>query len=302
MPTIGPSKPTYSMGAAARLTGLSPALLRAWERRHAVVQPLRTPGGTRRYRESDLERLRLVKAAVEAGHRVGRVAGMSDPELRACAGPPGASLREGIDEILAALIRLDGPEAQRLLSLGLASLGSIRFASELSLPLLEEIGERWARGGLDIAAEHLASSVLRSMLGSALKPGAASLGGPRVLFATPIGERHELGLQMAALTAMGAGANPLYLGTELAFDELAEAARRGRAAAVAIGVVTLEASEAERQIARLRGALAPEVRIWVGGSGGSRLGAIPGVETVARLELLEGLIASLRHAGAVEAR
>ena len=72
---------TYPLRAAARLTGLSPDLLRAWESRYGVVKPLRTAGGTRRYRASELERLRLVKAAVDAGDRISVVARLDPVEL-----------------------------------------------------------------------------------------------------------------------------------------------------------------------------------------------------------------------------
>jgi hypothetical protein len=116
---------TYPLRTAARLTGLSPELLRAWERRHGVVEPLRTPGGTRRYSAADLERLLLIR----------------------------------------------------------------------------EIGERWANRQIGIASEHLATGVLRSLLGSALVPTATALLGPRVVLATPTGERHELGLLMAPATS-----------------------------------------------------------------------------------------------------
>jgi DNA-binding transcriptional MerR regulator len=64
------NEPTYSLGAVARLTGLSPHVLRAWERRYGAVRPLRTPGGTRLYRESDVARLRQLRAAVQAGHSI----------------------------------------------------------------------------------------------------------------------------------------------------------------------------------------------------------------------------------------
>ena len=62
---------TYPLRTASRLTGLSPDLRRAWERRYGVIEPMRTPGGTRRYSAADIERLRLVKAAVDAGLSTG---------------------------------------------------------------------------------------------------------------------------------------------------------------------------------------------------------------------------------------
>ena len=77
-----PLELTYPLRTVARLTGLSPHVLRAWERRYEVVVPLRTEGGTRRYRSADLERLRLVKSAVDAGHRVGQIAQLGDAELK----------------------------------------------------------------------------------------------------------------------------------------------------------------------------------------------------------------------------
>ena len=39
----------YKMGTLAELTGLSPILLRAWERRHDLLCPERTAGGHRLY-------------------------------------------------------------------------------------------------------------------------------------------------------------------------------------------------------------------------------------------------------------
>ena len=79
--------------------------------------------------------------------------------------------------------------------------------------------------------EHLASGILRSLLGSALQPTAVSALGPRIVFATPTGEKHELGLLMAALTALGAGADPVYLGAELPNEDILAAARDSNAAA-----------------------------------------------------------------------
>jgi DNA-binding transcriptional MerR regulator len=278
---------TYPLRAAARLTGLSPELLRAWERRYGVVEPLRTAGGTRRYRASDLERLRLVKAAVDAGHRIGRVAQLDSAELERQAVPADAPSRPGLGPVLAVLQRLDAEETQRLLSLQLAAVGPIRFAREFAIPLMHEVGERWADQRISIAAEHLATGVLRSMLGSALMPTAASRLGPRIVFATPTGERHELGLQSAALTAMGAGAYPIYLGAELPVEELLRATEAANAEVLALSLVTLPADQAGRTLAAVRGGLSDEVQVWIGGAGAAGVARPDGVEWLATLGDLE---------------
>ena len=284
---------TYPLRTAARLTGLSPELLRAWERRHGVVQPLRTPGGTRRYSAGDLERLRLVKAAVDAGHRIGQVAHLDLAELKRVSASGEACPAGRLHAILAALDHLDSVEVQRLLSLQLSALGAARFAREIALPLVREIGERWANGHMGIASEHLATGILRSLLGSALAPMATSLLGPRIVFATPTGERHELGLLMAALTALGAGANPVYLGVELPVEDLLSAVEGTSAAALGLSLVTIPSSQATRTVSALRGGLARAVHLWLGGAGAIDIELPDAVEHIESLEDLEQRVALL---------
>lgn len=278
---------TYPLRTAARLTGLSPDLLRAWERRYGVIEPMRTPGGTRRYSAADIERLRLVKAAVDAGHRVGRVAHLDAAELKRRASVHAVRSAGHLDEILAALDRLDGAGSQRLLSTQLSALGAACFAREVAIPLVREIGERWASDKMGIASEHLATSVLRSLFGSALQPTSTSLLGPKIVFGTPASEGHELGLLMAALTAQGAGANPLYLGSALPVEDLLRAVDVSHAAALAMSIVAMSNVEATHVVGALRAGLAAEIRLWIGGAGASQIGLPPGVEYMASLEDFE---------------
>jgi DNA-binding transcriptional MerR regulator len=286
-------EPTYSLGAASRLTGLSPEVLRAWERRYGAVRPLRTAGGTRRYRAEDLERLRLVKAAVDAGNRIGKVATLPAEELLELAEPSAPQGASSLEAVLQALDRLDAVEAQRLMALQLSSRGPARFAQEFVAPLVREIGDRWASERLGIASEHLATAVLRALLGAALVPSSASLRGPRIVFATPSGERHELGLQMAALAALSGGANPVYLGAEVPVEDLLAAAERAEVDALALSIATLPPAHAERGIAAIRAGLPDRVRLWVGGAGAAQFEFPEGVEHIASLEDLERRVARL---------
>ena len=56
----------YIISVAAELAGIHPQTLRIYERR-GLLNPYRTPGGTRRYSEKDLERLRAIQALTQAG-------------------------------------------------------------------------------------------------------------------------------------------------------------------------------------------------------------------------------------------
>jgi len=284
------SEITYPVGAVSRLTGLSPDVLRAWERRYRIVQPTRTDGGTRRYSAQEVERLLLVKTAVDAGHRIGQVARMDEAQLRQLAvrhppelAPPNA----GIAEVLASLERLDSAEAERLLSQQLAALGPTRFAQEVALPLLQEIGREWEESRLCIASEHLGSTLLRSLLGACLRPTRVHREAPRIVFATPPGERHEMGLLIAAISALSAGAQPIFLGIELPEDQLVHAVRSTGARALALGIVRLPRSLWEPFASSLRSALPADVELWVGGRVDDLEPPAPGVHVLGSVADLE---------------
>ena len=284
-------QPTYALGAVVRLTGLSAHTIRAWERRYGAVRPTRTPGGTRRYTPSDIARLRVLKAGVEAGHRIGEIAGLPDAEIDARLSLLRDDARPPLEELRAAIARLDAVEVERLLAIQCAVLGPAAFARDVAAPLLREVGDRWESGDLSVAAEHLVSSITRGILGAALR-GSADRDAPRLLLATPEGERHELGCLIAAVTALASGAAPTYLGPDLPAGEVAQAARRIGAAAVALSNVHLPVREARRYVRQLRRQLPDGVALWVGGPVDS-----DGVAGAERLELadLPGRIAALRH-------
>jgi DNA-binding transcriptional MerR regulator/methylmalonyl-CoA mutase cobalamin-binding subunit len=278
---------TYPVRTVVGLTGLSPDLLRAWERRHGVVIPERTDGGTRRYRASDVERLRFVKAAVDSGHRIGVVANLSNTELQILSGqgPDGSPAQ--LDGMLDAVESFDSSELQRLLSVQLSTLGAPRFARDVAQLMLAEIGERWARGEIGIANEHMACVVIRNLLGPTLQSTAISDAGPKIVFATPPEERHELGLMMAMLTTLSAGANCLYLGADLTVEEVVIAAQEFGADVVVMHMVMTREIDARRLVTFLRSELEDHVQIWTGGSASAELDDYAGVEYIASLETLE---------------
>ena len=55
-----PDRPRYMISVAADLVGMHPQTLRMYEAK-GLVRPGRTPGGTRLYSDSDLDRLRLIQ-------------------------------------------------------------------------------------------------------------------------------------------------------------------------------------------------------------------------------------------------
>ena len=73
----------YRIATVSQLTGIPVQTIRVWEARHTVVQPTRTAGNVRLYRRGDIERLLLVKAAVDAGQAISTVAALTDRQIKA---------------------------------------------------------------------------------------------------------------------------------------------------------------------------------------------------------------------------
>ena len=72
----------YSIGAVARLTGISTHALRIWERRYRTVVARRTDTGRRIYSRTDVEKLSLLKLLVDHGFSIGQIASLTLDELR----------------------------------------------------------------------------------------------------------------------------------------------------------------------------------------------------------------------------
>ena len=213
------------IGELSRRSGVSPELLRAWERRYGLLEPTRSAGGLRLYSAADLERVRAMQqhlteglAAAEAAalaaetepradQAVGVLAGRREPGSRRGA-RPGSTRR-----------------AHTSCSTSCSpSRRSTRLLSDVLLPFLHELGERWERGEVTVAQEHFASSVLRGRLLGLARGWDRGIG-PRVLLACAPGERHDLGLIAFGLALRARGFRILFLGADTPIESVAQAAR-----------------------------------------------------------------------------
>jgi DNA-binding transcriptional MerR regulator len=69
----------YGISVASELTGISQQTLRLYEQR-GLLSPTRTGGGTRRYSDADLERLRQITELVGEGVNLAGIARILDLE------------------------------------------------------------------------------------------------------------------------------------------------------------------------------------------------------------------------------
>lgn len=269
----------YSIKAVSKATGLSVETLRAWERRHGIVQPARDGTGRRVYRPEDVRRLSRLREATERGHAISRLANLSDEGLAELLadGPvrqTRAAANAFVSRILDAAENFSPAEMEQALTLAVALLAPTHLIMEVLQPVLHEVGERWHRGELSIAQERLVSSCVRRHVSLILESYEKLADGPVAVFATLAGERHELGLLMTALIAASRGCRCHYLGPDLPAAEIAQFAGRVAASAVALSlVVRTGLPSIATDLSALRAGLPEATQIWIGGPASRELPA-----------------------------
>jgi methanogenic corrinoid protein MtbC1 len=124
-----------------------------------------------------------------------------------------------------------------------------------------------------VAHEHLATAVVRRVLGWVIASATVDPGAPGMVVATPGRQLHELGAMMAAAAAAAEGWRIAYLGADLPVGEVALAADRVQADAVALSVVgPVDVAAVGRELAELRGLLPARTPLLLGGGGAPLLG------------------------------
>lgn len=274
------SKAMHSIKAVSKRSGLSPHLIRMWERRYGVVEPERTESNRRVYTDDDIYRLTLLKRVVDEGESIGNIANLPNDELerimRAASGGSshvplpepenGAKPAEYIDQALEAIDNLDEHSLERVLSRASVSFGRTGALEKVIIPMLDVVGERWQEGTIRIANEHLASAVARTMIGGMTNGLGLPENAPHLVVTTPAGIAHEYGALAVAVIASTEGWSITYLGPNLPAEEIAGVAQAKNSRAVALSLVyppddPLVASE----LRKIRELLPDEAVLIVGG-------------------------------------
>jgi methanogenic corrinoid protein MtbC1 len=252
------------IGELSRRVGVAPETLRAWEQRYGVLRPARTPAGYRVYGREDQRRAQGMRELIDSGWAAGEAAqavltAPSEPV------PPSRAVGGAAEELLGLLLAFDTAAAQEAFDrlLGGRSLdGALR---DVVLPVLREVGERWARGEITVAQEHFATELITGRLRGLAREWDRGLG-PRVVLACPAGERHDIGLLCCGLALDRRGWRVIYLGPDTPADALASAVAALDPSLVVIGAA--QPGPLWAAAAALSG-LADRVAVAVGGAGAS---------------------------------
>jgi MerR family transcriptional regulator, light-induced transcriptional regulator len=276
----------HPIGVAAERTGLSPHVLRVWERRYRAIEPTRTDGGRRLYSDGDIERLRLMALATAAGRGISQVARLptkeltrlvrEDEEARHQLGTSARTRTSGTaaaaaDDVAAARESarfLDAAGLERVLRRSAAIAGAGAFLDTVATPLLRQIRDERDAGELAPGEEQLVLVALRRVIEGIVPILIVSGDAPNLLVATPVGDGHEIEAVMATAVAAIETWRVTYLGPGVSVSEIAVAAANTSADAVSVTLPRAGGHDLLLHGLRaLRGRLAARVPLLVGGAG-----------------------------------
>lgn len=274
----------HGIKTVAIQTGLTQFTIRAWERRYNVVTPLRTETNRRLYSDADISRLTLLRLATAAGHSIGQVAylpieglleliGTEVPTAQSAAiakevVSQETSVRFYIASCLAAVKQFEAHALESVLFAASVAFSQPVFLEKLIAPLMWEIGEQWRAGALRIAHEHLATAVVRTLLGNMCQGFDISAAMPNLVIATPPGQLHEIGALIAGTTAAAEGWQVTYLGPNLPVAEIIGCAVQNSAKAVGLSITyPTDDAHLANALRKLRRGVQEHVALFVGGAG-----------------------------------
>ncbi|MBX3042690.1 MAG: MerR family transcriptional regulator [Candidatus Kapabacteria bacterium] len=261
----------YNIDIASKKTGLTKNTIRAWEQRYSFLNPERTETKRRLYSDEEIEKLSLLAMATQSGFKIGNIFSLSKDELmkllnQSINSSIGVSNSTGFDfsKAMECIKNFDHSGFRGLLDDAMIEFSKPAFLQNILIPLVEQIGIRWKEGSFRISQEHFASSIITGVLSRMRETEVPNDNSPAIIVCTPAGQRHEIGALIASVLIASSGWKVVYLGIDLPAEDIAFAAKKTNAKAIAMSIVfPVNDSQIKTELLTLNEYL-PTIKIIIG--------------------------------------
>lgn len=244
----------YNIGVVTRMTGISMATLRAWERRYDFPEAGRTSGGHRLYSERDIMRLRWVKGRIEEGMQTAQAiqalihqeesgvlivekgVTLTPHETRPDVNKSTADLYQ--DQLSNALVQRNLQKADNILGEALAIYSPEDLIYQVIGPAMASIGDAWEHNLISVATEHLATNYLRQRLLMWMVSGPPTINMQPIILACAPDDWHEGSLLMLGALLRRQRLPVAYLGQAVPLPDLASFVREIKPSLIVIVAMT----------------------------------------------------------------
>jgi MerR family transcriptional regulator, light-induced transcriptional regulator len=239
------SNKVHPIGVVERQSGLSAHVIRKWEERYAVVEPLRTPNGRRLYSDADIHRISLLHRASETGRSIGQLVNLDNAMLETYIATDNASVRNSrslpekktvglpaaeqafisdtVESFIRAAQEFNDLKFEQLLEAAHSKLGQ-QVMLDVVVPLImHRLGDAWQDGHLRIGQEHMATFHVQLFLSkiyhSIELPESALI----AVAASFKDQHHTIGTFCTAIIGRSMGWRTVYLGGNAPVAEISGA-------------------------------------------------------------------------------
>ncbi|NMC53238.1 MAG: MerR family transcriptional regulator [Chloroflexi bacterium] len=275
-----PDDPKYRIKAVSSKTGIRPVTLRAWERRHEILEPHRADNQYRLYSDRDIAILRWIKSRVDRGIPISSAVAELKSMQRIGSWPdvlPQSPLAQRQKEnsvppefysthLFDALIAHEEERVNELFDEIIKSFDLNSLLHDIICPTLVQIGEAWYHGRIRISTEHYASNIIQGKLLNLMDTFPTNRSAPLILVGSGPDERHEIGSLMLGLLLRSSGFRVEYLGADLPLEDLVEYAAYEKPRMIILSATLKETAIRLKPMQSLLKRIRPKVYFGYGGS------------------------------------
>ncbi len=250
----------FPIRVVAERTGVNPVTLRAWERRHGLIRPQRTPKGHRLYSARNLAEVRRILELLERGVPISRVKDVlneagDDPAAMSSERPPldaDGTWSDYRRALLRGVVDFDQQALEATFNDALSLYPLDLVARELLDPLFDELERRWEQVVYAEGERRFLLSYLRNKLGARFHHQSQHARGPRLIVAAVPGGGSEIAPLLLGLNLLGGGFSVTFLGDDCPLEELEHVRRRTAALGIVLSTrAPLRAAQVGRDLPRL---------------------------------------------------
>jgi len=160
-------KNSFTIKDLENLSGIKAHTIRIWEKRHQILQPMRTETNIRYYDVASLQKLLNVQLLNEHGYKLSTIGGLDDNKIAAMVRQivsEKSAKFHAISNFKLAMMNFDQPLFFNTYNALLAEKSFRDVFYEVFIPLMQEIGFLWQTGTISPAHEHFISYLLRQKI------------------------------------------------------------------------------------------------------------------------------------------
>lgn len=275
--SLNPADWHYNITQVSEITGLSKQVIRKWEERYQIVQPMRLDNGHRVYSDQDLQLFLKVRGLSQQGYSIKQAVEIVKEEKnhRDIVIPSSPTvLNEEMNDFYFLLLEngthCNEFELNRILQQAHQTLGLSEFLTNVVIPFLKEVGNRWEKKEWSEYQECLSSMAVRDYLVQIRRNFRWKENAPLMMGACLPGEYHEIPLHILLLQGMMAGWKSFLVGSSPAIGTIESLVRELRPKVVLLSATTTKSFEQYQSLIQQLDTFAANnqsIKFFIGGEG-----------------------------------